>query len=804
MLSLRFVKVIREVFTSVQKSALVVLSIAVGVFGVGMISMTHDLITTHMTGEYLKVLPNSFSLTLSPAFDEDLVRGIESMPEILDAEGTWSKTMRFKADKNGDWVDDLQLQARRDYDKSKIDIIRPQEGKWQLGRGELALERQTLTYLNTKKGLNLRFGDFLYVEMPENEVRALKLVGTFHNINAAPSLITGSVFGFISFETVEWLGNKRLFNTLRVHVTDKYTTKDEITGIADKVKEVIERENRSVTATRLPEPGKHPADAPISALLGVMSVLGFLTLFLSGFLVTNTITAIITQQTRQIGILKAIGANTTQVSVMYFVKVLLYGLLAYGVGSFLAYYGGVGMSSYLAGLINFEIPSYQVAPSVMMIEFVVALLIPLLAAYFPIRQGTNIRVVDAVYAQQQTKPKNNQDILDKALTAIHFLPKPLVLALRNTFKERKRVLLSISTLALGGAIFMAVFSVRIKLFSLMDESLQHYNRYDIQVNFKDAHAATQLQRQASKVANVKATESWVSKTVQRVFDDGSLSEDFSLIAPPPNSQLIDPILIEGTWIEGSAKNTVVVNTEFLDTHSDITVGSTMTIKVGVREKKVTVAGIIRGILSQSTMYMEKQNFDLFVDESNQSKQLLVLLNDSSKEAQITTAKELETYFEKVNMPISSTQTLEKLVSRMQTQFSILVIFLMIMAILIAVVGGLGLAGLMSINVLERIREIGILRSIGATDTLILLIFIVEGIIIGVSSCIISTLISFPIGMFLSNIVGTAFLKAPLDFVFSWTGVALWFVLVLGIATTASAFPAWQATRITIRDVLAHE
>jgi putative ABC transport system permease protein len=62
--------------------------------------------------------------------------------------------------------------------------------------------------------------------------------------------------------------------------------------------------------------------------------------------------------------------------------------------------------------------------------------------------------------------------------------------------------------------------------------------------------------------------------------------------------------------------------------------------------------------------------------------------------------------------------------------NILIVFLLIMALLTAFVGSIGLAGTMGMNVLERTREIGVMRAIGATDLTIIKSVVIEGVFIG--------------------------------------------------------------------------
>jgi putative ABC transport system permease protein len=140
-----------------------------------------------------------------------------------------------------------------------------------------------------------------------------------------------------------------------------------------------------------------------------------------------------------------------------------------------------------------------------------------------------------------------------------------------------------------------------------------------------------------------------------------------------------------------------------------------------------------------------------------------------------------------------------------------------MAVLLAIVGGLGLMGTMSINVLERTREIGVLRAIGARNRGVAWVFIREarnrgvawvfireGIAIGVLSWLVSSLFAYPLGKALSDAVGTAVLGAPLSFSHSMAGVVLWLVLVVILSALASFLPARNASRLTVREVLAYE
>jgi putative ABC transport system permease protein len=154
--------------------------------------------------------------------------------------------------------------------------------------------------------------------------------------------------------------------------------------------------------------------------------------------------------------------------------------------------------------------------------------------------------------------------------------------------------------------------------------------------------------------------------------------------------------------------------------------------------------------------------------------------------------------------VNSTMTRSRESGQIESQFNVLVVFLLIMAILLAVVGGIGLMGTMSLNVLERIREIGVMRAIGASDGAVLQVVIVEGLLIGLLSWALSILLAWPLSKALSDAVGNAILQAELTYTFSVGGTIIWLVAALLLSALASFWPARSASRVTVREVLAYE
>jgi putative ABC transport system permease protein len=277
-----------------------------------------------------------------------------------------------------------------------------------------------------------------------------------------------------------------------------------------------------------------------------------------------------------------------------------------------------------------------------------------------------------------------------------------------------------------------------------------------------------------------------------------------LFAPRADSAIVPaPVIVHGRWLLPDDQNAVVLNAILLKDEPDIRVGDDIMLKIEGRERSFRVVGTCLGILAPMA-YANYPHVAQVTGNVGQAGALLVATERHDAASVTATATALEAHFSDAGLDVTDVQTVLGERAEVGASMGIIIALLLIMAILLAIVGGLGLTGTMSINVLERTREIGVLRAIGAPNRGVAQVFILEGILVGVLSWVLGSLLAIPLGRLLGNAVGVPLMGTPLRFSYSMNGMWLWLLLVVLLSALASLVPARNASRLTVREVLAYE
>lgn len=796
-LQTRWRKVVKDLMAHRARTILVIAAITVGVFAVGFVANAQSILLRELARGYDDSLPAAATIAAEP-FDEAMVDSIRRVPGVVAAEGQQGVRLQILAPDGSER--ELQLTAVRDVADMTVGRVAPVAGPWPPQRDGLLVERLSADFLGAEVGENI------IVVLDDGIEKRLPVVGIVHDANVPSAGITNFGFGYATLDTLRDLGLPDHFSQVSLRVASEARTVADIEALATAVEDKLEKSGRAVFTTDVPTPGEHWAQSIIETLVLLFTVFGFLILGLSGFLVVNTITALIAQQVQQIGVMKLVGGRRLQIMGMYFIMVMSYGLASLLIGIPLSILAAQWVVGFAADLLNVRLLSFAVPLSVMGMQTAVGLLVPLLAALWPVISGVRVTTFKALNSQGISSGSASQRLTDAVLTRLQRLlplPRPLIISLRNTVRKKARLLLTLATLIMGTALFIAVLSVRDSVQLTIDDFLR-YNQYDVSVNLSRSYRTAQIEPLARQLPDVIAVESWLTAGTRRVFENDTTGERMNLTAVPADTQFMSPQVSEGRWLLSDDTNTIVINTDVVDENPDLTVGSDLVLSLNGRDVRWQVVGVVLAAASGPAVYVNYDHYARVVRLPGEATTMKVLTTGQNAAQQEALAETLSDSFTAVGIDVTNTRTTASIRANTQENFNIVIWFLVMMAILLAIVGGLGLTTTMSINVLERIREIGVLRAIGASDGAVRQIVLAEGVMIGLLSWLVGVVVSLPVSQLLSRQVGNAMLGFPLSFSYAFWGMVLWLVLLLALAAAASLGPARNASRLTIREVLAYE
>ncbi|MBI5057772.1 MAG: ABC transporter permease [Nitrospirae bacterium] len=790
-MNMRFRKVIGDLRINPGRTILVILALVVGLWGIGSILVSYTILSRDLNENFVRTDP-LHAVIASKDFNRLDLSALRNRPEIEKAEFRDFATLRIET-RRDEWIP-LWLFGVEDFNDFNLARIFDQKnngGPIAPEDGAMLIERDGLRFSDLKAGspARVRAGGRV-VDVP--------VAGISFDPAQSPGTQDHLIYAYVNKRTYSEITGEAANQRLIIRFKN-VKTKEEVQTAADGLVNYFKSLDIAVDTVNIPKFMEHPHQWQLNTLLFLEGSIGFLAFFLGAVLVSQLIAAILARQIRQIGILKAIGASRSKVIQIYLTMVLVLGVISGVIAIPLAVKSGYAYAFFVAKVLNFEVLTTSLPHYMYFYLIVASLLPPVLLSLPAILKGTRTSVREALsdYGIQLDTAAKKSGVINKLP-----LPKNLVLAFENTMRRKKRLAVTVAAMALGVAIFSTGFNVQQSLKYLLSD-VNNSMKHDVQVVLINQMPKEEALKYFRGIDNISRIETWNGGRGAMQNMIVSTDAGVGIVALPYNTDLLAFRSIKGRWLSGPVDPEIVMNQEAAAMYDNPAIGGYHTLCVRGKQLKAKLVGIVEE-LERPKIYMAQEQYDAFANPDHYINSLMFVAKDKSYDKVIALKKDIEKAIGPSSLQVLYVMMQAERVKIIYDHLKIILVTIVFFALLVLVVSAIGMASATSINIMERTREIGVLRAIGATPRIIYNLFVAEGMIVSVISIFLGLLLSWPLSIVASRFFGNLMLEVELRSSFSKTGFVITLIATLVFGWLASRIPARNAVKVSTREALAYE
>ncbi|WP_310395576.1 ABC transporter permease [Hymenobacter sp.] len=797
-MSPRWQKLRRDAGQYRGRLAMMVVAVAVSVFGMTAVLTAFSILRREIQTNYRSTRPASATI-ITHGVPPVLLAEIRRRPDVAAAEIRQTVEVRART-ADGSWQSML-LFVVPDFRRAQIGTVEHLAGPVTPGEGTVLLERTSGALLGNTKTVVLL--------LPDGRRPVLLVSGTVHDRSLPPATMEKTGYGFITPRTLATLHLPAPDDALRLLAAPApYADAVLLRAVAQNVAQQLARRGVVVDQVQVPPPGTHSHQLIMEGILALLLVFSLLTMVLSGVLVSTLLNGLLAGQTRQIGVMKTLGATTPQLAGLYLTLVGSLSVVAVGLGVGPGLGLGRLVAERMADMLNFTVVSRAVPLPVLGAVAFVGFLVPLALAWGPVRRATRLSVRSALADFGAAPTAAQRGRVDQALGQLPGISRPLLVSLQNALRQRRRLLLTLGLLSAAGAMFLTALTLLNSWTRTINDAFAR-RRYNQEVWVSRPVATDSLLRLARAQSGVRTAEAWNLRpavfgqpgqpfVVASTYADQRHGSLYVVVAPS-GSRLLDMTLAEGRWLVPTDTTAVVLNPAALaQAPAGTRLGSTVWLAAeGGPLRGCQVVGLAREVATPASLYLTAAGLRRLAVRPNTANVLRLAATPAA-------AASLETALQRAGHGIWRRWATADYRSAVSDHIYIFVGALLFMAALMAVVGLLGLAATMSTGVVERTREFGVMRTLGASPRTVRQLVLFEGLLIAGASCFVALALAVPMAALLCRMIGTMAFRTPLTLTLHLGPWVLWLGLVTFFAAVATLAPARQAVRRSVRAALSYE
>ncbi|MBI5929416.1 MAG: FtsX-like permease family protein [Chloroflexi bacterium] len=809
-------KIVRDILSRKARTALVSISIFIGVLGVVTLFSMGNILVNRMEEtvqeDKLAMTRSYVTLTGSQAPDTEAdLAALGQLPHVTQVQGMALYPFYWKMDGATEFEEGRIFSYSQPFDQLAIEPTSLVDGRYPItGQHEIAVERR----FAEEHGVGV--GDTIILRIltesaNQTTEEAWTIVGTIYQAYqypvalGAPAVVRGETMIFADHADAQYIGGFQGFNILMGRYTNFKAAE---AGKGEWDVTLANKTAYRATSTVAEDPAKNSFIEQTRSFTSVLGLLAIVALLVSGFLVFNVINSIVLEQRRQIGVMKSLGATGGDSFGIYAGMAFVYGVMGVIPGVLLGIPLGYSAAVGIGKQYNIFLDKFTVSPSAIVVGVVLGLLVPVLASTIPVLLGIRITILQAM-TDLGIQGKYGRGPIAKFMDNFP-LPLGMRQSTRNVIQKKGRLALTIVTLAVAAGAFMGIYAMLTSLNKTVDEIYDTFGNEItlLPTSTQDPQAIRDIIM--NNVEGVKAVEPATQVSIE--IDGFSPTPVGN--APPvlyaigteaTNRDLLNFQLRDGQdWDANPNLDGIVVTAGIADA-LDKQAGDTVTVHIGSATAELQIIGITTypfdtvwakwqtlaelGGLKNANGALQPNGFSIMLNNPDPTTQevadIISNIND------VLLARGINASY------INWTENAEETGKFIAT-------FAVIMntaAALIAAVGAIGLLSTLAMSVFERQKEIGVMRSIGATSVAVALQFLIEGLIVGVVAWVIGVPIGYMLNQSLAESLNFGDAFAP-DYPVLVTIIGLTGTLM--VATIASLWPSAGAARKTVSDILRYQ
>lgn len=801
----------RDLWEHKGRSLLVILSIAISTFTLGVILNSYSILSREMALDFLNANPTAISFSINK-FESNLLSTIQTQPQVNKVEARRFIKGEIKTS-NGEWLP-LQLYVIRDYSDIRLDVLEKNKGQWPPLKNQILIEQQALSVL----GSNI--DDSINIKTRSGITAKLNIVGTAHDVVLPQAEWENIVYGYISADTLTNMGGEMFFNQLKVSLHEVGLTQQQMMPYSLKLKHWLEEQGYNITGVHVAKPGE-PVHANITdGMFLIQKVFAILCCLLSAILVFNLISAILSAQLSQIGVMKALGASTAQIKGIYYRGIIILGLMGLTLSMPLSYLAANKYADKIAIMINFDIQSYSVPVWVFIIQITLGVGLPVFISTLPIRRASNISIRETFieYGWQSVDFGNN--LLERGLLKIKGLNQPIQLALRNCLRQKFRFALTVCVLMFAAALLMATFNVANTMTKVVEDERSSH-RWGISIILDQRYFAKTISTKLNHIKSINQIE-YFNRLSAAIIVEKNKGKDsvfkVNLTELSADSTMLNFPIIEGRWLSKN-ENEIVVSQLVINKLPHLKIGMPLTIEVKGKSIEKTLVGVVK-VLGRPKVYTHsvlpehlnriQPNKNTNIN-NNASKQVnnrfngvFVIAKQQDKENLNQLKNTLRNVADKKGLYVSSIRTVWEGLKVIEDHFDIIFSLMMLLTVIIVFIASNGIMLTMTTNIVERTKEIGILKAIGGTNVQLAKMILCESCVIAILAWVIACVVTLPISYCVTYWLGILLIKTPLPIALNGNVFLYALPLMICITALVSIIPMRQVVKLSVREALLYE